>query len=202
MRAGPVAGTGTGGDDARQGRRPRCPCAFSGTAPQFVMTKPPPDEDSDNRIVAVTLDEESIGRSGPDIEHERAIAIYDLVEKNLFAPEGADSGPFTLHIGITVNRLMFDIRREDGTPVVTLLLSLTPFRRIVKDYFMICDSYYQAIRTATSDKIEAIDMGRRGVHDEGSRTLQERLSGKVRVDFETARRLFTLISVLHWKGGA
>ena len=164
------------------------------------MTRPLPDGDSHNRIVAVTLDEESIGRSGPDIEHERAIAIYDLVEQNLFAPEGADNGPFTLHIGITGNRLMFDIRREDGTPVVAHLLSLTPFRRIVKDYFMICDSYYQAIRTATPDKIEAIDMGRRGIHDEGSRTLQERLNGKVRVDFETARRLFTLICVLHWKG--
>jgi uncharacterized protein (UPF0262 family) len=164
------------------------------------MTKSPADADSDNRIVAVTLDEESIGRSGPDIEHERAIAIYDLVEQNLFAPEGAEGGPYTLHIGITGNRLMFDIRKEDGSPVVAHLLSLTPFRRVVKDYFMICDSYYQAIRTATPDKIEAIDMGRRGIHDEGSRTLQERLKGKVRIDFETARRLFTLITVLHWKG--
>src|SRR5437868_2403610 len=134
------------------------------------MTKPPRDGDCQYRVVAVTLDEESIGRSGPDIEHERAIAIYDLIEENLFAPEGAHEGPFTLHIGITGNRLMFDIRREDGTPVVAHLLSLTPFRRIVKDYFMICDSYYQAIRTATPDKIEAIDMGRRGIHDEGSRT--------------------------------
>lgn len=165
----------------------------------MTKTKPPPDA-SRNRIVAVTLDEESIGRSGPDIEHERAIAIYDLVEKNVFEPDNGASGPFTLHLGITGNRLMFDIRREDGAPVVVHLLSLTPFRRIVKDYFMICDSYYQAIRTATPDKIEAIDMGRRGVHDEGSRTLMERLEGKVRVDFETARRLFTLISVLHWKG--
>jgi uncharacterized protein (UPF0262 family) len=165
------------------------------------MIKAPEQEDSNNCIVAVTLDEESIGRSGPDIEHERAIAIYDLIEQNLFAPQGAEgAGPFTVHIGITGNRLMFDIRREDGTPVVAHLLSLTPFRRIVKDYFMICDSYYQAIRTATPDKIEAIDMGRRGIHDEGSRTLQERLRGKVRVDFETARRLFTLITVLHWKG--
>ena len=164
------------------------------------MSKPPPEENPQSRIVAVTLDEESIGRSGPDIEHERAIAIYDLIEQNLFAPEGAGGGPFTLHIGITGSRLMFDIRKEDGTPVVAHLLSLTPFRRIVKDYFMICDSYYQAIRTATPDKIEAIDMGRRGIHDEGSRTLQERLKGKVRIDFETARRLFTLICVLHWKG--
>ncbi|MBR0696699.1 UPF0262 family protein [Bradyrhizobium lablabi] len=164
------------------------------------MTKQPADADSNNRIVAVTLDEESIGRSGPDIEHERAIAIYDLIEENLFAPEGATAGPYTLHIAITGNRLMFDIRQEDGAPVVAHLLSLTPFRRVVKDYFMICDSYYQAIRTATPDKIEAIDMGRRGIHDEGSRTLQERLKGKVRIDFETARRLFTLITVLHWKG--
>ena len=165
------------------------------------MSKPPEQDDTNNRIVAVTLDEASLGRSGPDIEHERAIAIYDLIEQNLFAPEGADgTGPFTVHIGITGNRLMFDIRREDGTPVVAHLLSLSPFRGIVKDYFMICDSYYQAIRTATPDKIEAIDMGRRGIHDEGSRTLQERLKGKVRVDFETARRLFTLITVLHWKG--
>lgn len=165
------------------------------------MTQTPPGDDSNNRIAAITLDEESIGRSGPDIEHERAIAIYDLIEENVFAPEGAEgAGPFTLHLGISVNRLMFDIRREDGTPLVTHLLSLTPFRRIVKDYFMICDSYYQAIRTATPDKIEAIDMGRRGIHDEGSRTLQERLKGKVRIDFETARRLFTLITVLHWKG--
>ena len=164
------------------------------------MSKTASEDDSRNRIVAVTLDEDSIGRSGPDIEHERAIAIYDLIEQNLFAPNGADNGPFALHLGITGNRLMFDIRREDGAPVVAHLLSLTPFRRVVKDYFMICDSYYQAIRTATPDKIEAIDMGRRGIHDEGSRTLQERLKGKVRVDFETARRLFTLITVLHWKG--
>ena len=164
------------------------------------MNRPSPDADSNKRVVAVTLDEESIGRSGPDIEHERAIAIYDLVEQNLFDPEGVGEGPFTLHIGITGNRLMFDIRHEDGTPVVAHLLSLTPFRRIVKDYFLICDSYYEAIRTATPDKIEAIDMGRRGIHDEGSRTLQERLKGKVRVDFETSRRLFTLITVLHWKG--
>jgi uncharacterized protein (UPF0262 family) len=170
------------------------------------MTKPPAQhhsysDDPNNRVVAVTLDEESIGRSGPDIEHERAIAIYDLIEQNLFAPDGhGGNGPFTLHIGITGNRLVFDIRREDGAPVVAHLLSLTPFRRIVKDYFMICDSYYQAIRTATPDKIEAIDMGRRGIHDEGSRTLQERLKGKVHLDFETARRLFTLITVLHWKG--
>src|SRR6476469_3565980 len=157
MRARPVARAGTCGDDAGESRRAGSPFAFGGIAPQPDMTKPPAQDAPNSRIVAVTLDEESIGRSGPDIEHERAIAIYDLIEQNLFAPAGHDgSGPFTLHIGITGNRLMFDIRREDGAPVVAHLLSLTPFRRIVKDYFMICDSYYQAIRTATPDKIEAI----------------------------------------------
>jgi uncharacterized protein (UPF0262 family) len=153
------------------------------------------------RLAAVFLDEESIGRSNPDVEHERQVAIYDLLEQNSFAPVGHDDdGPYTLHLSINGNRLVFDIRLESGTPVVAHLFSLTPLRRIVKDYYMICDSYYQAIRTATPDKIEAIDMGRRGIHDEGSRTLQERLKGKVKVDFETARRLFTLITVLHWKG--
>jgi uncharacterized protein (UPF0262 family) len=165
-----------------------------------MSDEPDQDHDPDSRLVAVTLDEESIGRSGPDIEHERAIAIYDLIEQNFFAPQGAPVGPFTLRIGITGNRLMFDIRKESGDPVIVHLISLTPFRRIVKDYFMICDSYHQAIRTATPDKIEAIDMGRRGVHNEGSNTLKERLSGKVDMDFETARRLFTLLCVLHWKG--
>jgi uncharacterized protein (UPF0262 family) len=153
------------------------------------------------RLVSVTLDEESIGRSNPDVEHERKAAIYDLLEQNFFAPdEHEEEGPFGLHLSITGNRLVFDVRREDGTPVVAHLFSLTPLRRIVKDYFLICDSYYQAIRTATPDKIEAIDMGRRGVHNEGSRILMERLKGKVKVDIDTARRLFTLISVLHWKG--
>ena len=164
------------------------------------MSKPAPDKDANNRVVAVTLDEESIGRSGPDIEHERAIAIYDLVEQNLFAPEGDHIGPFTLHIGITGNRLMFDIKRADGAPCVVYLLSLTPFRRIVKDYFMICDSYYQAIRKATAAEIETIDMARRAVHDDAANLLLERLDGKVETDFPTARRLFTLICVLHIKG--
>jgi len=153
------------------------------------------------RLVSVTLDEESIGRSNPDVEHERQIAIYDLIEQNLFAPVGhEDAGPFALRLSITGARLMFDIRSDEGTPVVAHLFSLTPLRRIVKDYYLICDSYYQAIRTATPDKIEAIDMGRRGIHNEGSRILMERLKGKVKLDIDTARRLFTLICVLHWKG--
>jgi uncharacterized protein (UPF0262 family) len=155
---------------------------------------------SKQRLVAVTLDENSIGRSSPDIEHERAVAIYDLIEENSFAPVGHDSGPYKLNLGLKENRLVFDIRLSNGEPVMAHLLSLTPFKRIVKDYFLICDSYYAAIRTATPDRIEAIDMGRRGLHDEGSRILQDALKRKVKVDFDTARRLFTLICVLHWKG--
>jgi uncharacterized protein (UPF0262 family) len=152
------------------------------------------------RLVSVTLDEESIGRSNPDVEHERKVAIYDLLEMNSFAPIAHEGGPYALHLSINGNRLVFDIRLEDGTPVMAHLFSLSPLRRIVKDYYMICDSYYQAIRTATPDKIEAIDMGRRGIHNEGSRILMERLKDKVKVDIDTARRLFTLICVLHWKG--
>jgi uncharacterized protein (UPF0262 family) len=164
------------------------------------MTRSPHSTKDNRRLVNVTLDEGSIGRSGPDIEHERAVAIYDLLEENLFAPVGDDEGPFTLHLSMAERRLSFDIRSADGAPVMVHQLSLTPVRRIVKDYFMICDGYYQAIRTATPDRIEALDMGRRGLHDEGSRLLQERLKRKVNVDFETARRLFTLICVLHWRG--
>ena len=164
------------------------------TAPE----RPPPRKS--HRLVAVTLDESSIGRSGPDIEHERAVAIYDLLEENSFAPAGNARGPFKLNLSITGNRLVFDIRNAHNAPVMAHLLSLTPLRRIVKDYFTVCDSYYAAIRTATPDRIEALDMGRRSLHDEGSQLLMERLKHKVAVDFETARRLFTLICVLHWKG--
>jgi uncharacterized protein (UPF0262 family) len=152
------------------------------------------------RLVAVKLDEKTIGRSNPDVEHERQVAIYDLLEQNIFAPAGHADGPYVLNLSVTGSRLVFDIRLENDTPVVAHLFSLSPLRRIVKDYYTICDSYYQAIRTATPDKIEAIDMGRRGVHNEGSRILMERLKGKVAIDIDTARRLFTLICVLHWKG--
>jgi len=155
---------------------------------------------SNQRLAAVTLDEETIGRANEDVEHEREVAIYDLLEQNSFAPVGHSNGPYALHLSINGNRLVFDIKRVDGTPVVAHLLSLTPLRRIVKEYYLICDSYYQAIRTATPDKIEAIDMGRRAIHNDGSQILMERLKGKVTVDIDTARRLFTLLCVLHWKG--
>ena len=165
------------------------------------MSGPKPTaERSSQRLAAVTLDESSIGRSNRDVEHERAVAIYDLLEENSFAPQGEVEGPFALHLSIDGSRLVFDIRRADGTAVMAHLLSLTPLRRLVKDYYMVCDSYYEAIRTATPDRIEALDMGRRALHDEGSRILMERLERKVALDFDTARRLFTLICVLHWKG--
>jgi uncharacterized protein (UPF0262 family) len=163
------------------------------------MSRAASKQDSE-RLVAVTVDENSIGTTNPDIEHERRVAIYDLIEQNTFAPIGHKEGPYALLLSMAENRLLFDIRTADGKPVVAHFLSLTPFRRIVKDYFMICDSYYQAIRTAAPDRIEAIDMGRRGIHDDGSQMLMERLKRKVHVDFDTARRLFTLICVLHWKG--
>lgn len=153
-----------------------------------------------NRLVTVEFDESSIGRGSPDIEHERAVAIYDLLEDNRFAPVGHDGGPYALRLSIQDNRLVFDIRSEAGDPLVAHILSLSPFRRIVRDYFLICESYYQMIRTASPSRIEAVDMGRRGIHNEGSTILIERLGGKIEVDFDTARRLFTLICVLHWKG--
>jgi uncharacterized protein (UPF0262 family) len=156
-------------------------------------------ENSDH-LAAVTLDAASLGSSSDEAEHERRVAIYDLIEANKFRPVGHGGGPYALKLGISGQRLVFDIRLTDGTPVIAHMLSLAPFRRIVKDYFVVCDSYYAAIRTATPDRIEALDMGRRGLHDEGSRLVMERLRRKVELDFETARRLFTLLAVLHWKG--
>jgi uncharacterized protein (UPF0262 family) len=153
-----------------------------------------------NRLVDIELDE-SIGRSTPDVEHERAVAIFDLIEENSFCPVGdTGDGPYRLKLSLVDARLVFVIARESGEEVATHILSLTPLRRIVKDYYMVCESYYDAIRSSTPSKIEAIDMGRRGLHNEGSQTLMDRLSGKIELDFDTARRLFTLVCVLHWRG--
>jgi uncharacterized protein (UPF0262 family) len=151
------------------------------------------------RLCDVVLDD-SIGRSTPDVEHERAVAIFDLIEENSFTPSGHSGGPYRLNISLVDSKLVFSITTEKGEDVATHILSLTPFRRIVKDYFMICESYYEAIRSASPSRIEAIDMGRRGIHNEGSQTLKDRLSGKIDVDFDTARRLFTLVCVLYWRG--
>ena len=152
------------------------------------------------KLVAITLDETSIGRGAPEQEHERAIAIYDLIESNSFAVTGHEGGPYALQVGLRSNQLLLDIRDAAGSPVIAHLLSMSPFRRVVKDYFLVCESYYAAIKTASAAQIEAIDMGRRGLHDEAAELLIERLSGKIDVDFDTARRLFTLITALHWKG--
>ena len=159
-----------------------------------------PDDEARQRLIGVTLDENSIGRATPDVEHEREAAIYDLLESNFFAPHGHEGGPYRLNLSILDNRMVFDIRSDDGRPVVAHLLSLTPFRRLVKDYFLVCDGYFEAIRTQPSSHIEAMDMGRRALHNEGSELLTARLKDKVALDFDTARRLFTLICALHWKG--
>ncbi len=149
-------------------------------------------EPSHQRLSAIVLDERSIVRRTREIEQERDIAIYDLLEANSFVPEGSRAGPYRLVLGVEENRLTFDIQLEDGAPHGKIMLSLTPFRKVIKDYFLICETYYKAIRNAPPSQIEALDMGRRGLHDEGSVLLRERLKGKIHVDHDTARRLFTL----------
>jgi uncharacterized protein (UPF0262 family) len=153
-----------------------------------------------NRLVAIVLDSQSIERGTPDQEHERLTAIYDLVEENSFALPDGKEGPFSLHIGMANARLVFEIRTETGEHIITHGLSMSPFRRVIKDYFLICESYYDAIRTASSVQIEAIDMGRRGLHNEAADIVMERLKDKVTIDFQTARRLFTLLAALSWTG--
>ncbi len=161
-----------------------------------------------HRIIAITLDEATIIRRNADVEQERRIAIFDLLEDNRFKPlrphEGADGapneGPYRIHMSVEEGRLVLAIAREDGTPHETIILGLGRFRRPIRDYFGICDSYYQAVRAATADQIETVDMARRALHNEAADMLIERLNGKVELDFDTARRLFTLICVLHIKG--
>ena len=153
-----------------------------------------------SRLVEVILDEKSVGRNTPDVEHERKVAIFDLLEENLFALEERQEGPYSLHLSITENRLVFAVGDVEHKPITSFMLSLSPFRKLVKDYFLVCESYYDAIKTAPPSRIEALDMGRRGLHNEGSQLLMKRLEGKITTDFDTARRLFTLICALHWKG--
>ncbi len=156
--------------------------------------------DSPYRLAGIVLDEASVVRRTREIEQEREIAIYDLLESNSFKPMGSPGGPYHLVLAIEENRLVFDIRLEGDVLHGKVMLSITPFRKVIKDYFLVCESYYKAIRNAPPSQIEALDMGRRGLHDEGSKLLQERLAGKIELDFDTARRLFTLICVLHLKG--
>jgi uncharacterized protein (UPF0262 family) len=158
------------------------------------------DPQGEWRIAGITLDEHTVVRRSPDIEHERAVAIFDLLEENRFAPASGLDGPFHLHLAIEENRLSVDVRSVANGASETIVLPLAPFRGIVRDYFMVCESYYQAIRRSSLAQIEAIDVGRRSLHDEGSTLLMERLADKVTIDHDTARRLFTLICVLHLRG--
>lgn len=152
---------------------------------------------AENRLIAVEIDEETLTSSGPDAEHERRVAIFDLIEENSFGVIDHEGGPYVLYLSMVERKLVFDIRLEDGTKVHTFILSISPFRGIIRDYFMICESYYSAIKSQTPHQIEAVDMARRGIHNEGSTLLAERLEGKIETDFDTARRLFTLICALH-----
>ena len=160
----------------------------------------PSNQNTVGRLIHVELDERTVVRRSPEVEHERAIAIYDLIEDNAFSPIGENGEEFRLYLGIEENRLRFDIRDRDDVPVARVTLPIAPFRRVVKEYFLICESYYDAIKRLTPSQIEAIDMGRRGLHDDGSTLLMERLADKVEMDFSTARRLFTLMCVLHIRG--
>jgi uncharacterized protein (UPF0262 family) len=156
------------------------------------------DDDRNHRLQSVEIDDESLAAASRDQEQERQIAIFDLLEENFFAPDGAEQGPYDLRMALADNRLVLDVtgpgyqRRH--------ILSLSPFRGLIKDYFLICESYYQAIRNSTPQQIEALDMGRRGLHNEASGVLRTRLAGKIDTDLDTARRLFTLICALHWRG--
>lgn len=159
---------------------------------------------SDHRIARIELDEATILARNADIEQERKVAMFDLIEENSFRPVRSAAagleGPWAVLLAVRDGRLAMEIASEDGAPAETLLLGLARFRRPVREYFAICDSYYQAIRKATAAEIETIDMARRAIHDQAARLLLERLEGKVETDFATARRLFTLICVLHIKG--
>jgi len=155
---------------------------------------------SPDRLIAVDLDETLRGIPSADVEHERKIAVYDLLEDNSFEVIGHSRGPYRLKLSIADKRLVFDIEDCENCQCAIVGLALAPFRRLVKDYFLICESYFQAIKSAPRSHIETIDMARRGLHNEGSELLKERLAGKIEVDHDTARRLFTLICVLYWRG--
>lgn len=153
-----------------------------------------------DRIENIFLDGRSVVSRSPQVEHERKAAIFDLLEENSFALENGPKGPYNLHLSIEENRLAFDVRNTKDKPLKGFVLALSPFRALIREYLMVCESYYQAIKTSSPSQIEAIDMGRRGLHNDGSTILRERLHGKVKLDANTARRLFTLVCVLHIRG--
>lgn len=156
------------------------------------------DEGSRQRIIDIQLDQGSVVRWNPEIDHERKVAIFDLLEKNHFAPADGAEGPFLVKLAIRETRLVMDLRDQaDTEDLGQIILPIGSLRRVIKDYFNVCQSYFEAIKQSGPGQIEALDMGRRGLHDEGSERLRERLTDKVDIDFDTARRLFTLICVLH-----
>jgi uncharacterized protein (UPF0262 family) len=156
--------------------------------------------DTAERLIAVHIDESSLGASSAESERERDIAIYDLLAENRFGTPKGGPGPYRLTLAVVQNKLVFDVKDEADNAVVTHLLALGPFRQIVSEYRRICDRHYAAIKSASPSQIEAIDMGRRGMHNLAATLLMERLKGKIEMDFATARRLFTLIVALHWPG--
>jgi uncharacterized protein (UPF0262 family) len=158
-----------------------------------------PEASQARRILDIVLDEKSVARRSPEVEHERAVALFDLLEENDFCLVGGEAGPYRLHLGVFEQRLVFSVHSAGDDKLRDIVLSLTPFRKVVKDYFLVCESYYAAIKKLGPSQIEALDMGRRGLHNEGSELLRERLAGKIEVDHDTARRLFTLICALHIK---
>ncbi|MCH7889542.1 MAG: UPF0262 family protein [Proteobacteria bacterium] len=152
------------------------------------------------RIVKLTLDPRTVGRRSPEVEQERHLAIFDLLEKNHFALAGRGAGPYHLRVAIAENRLVLHVNDSRERPLETVLLPMSPFRGLIRDYFIVCESYYEAIRRASRSRIEAIDAGRRSLHDEGAELLRKHLAEKVDIDFDTGRRLFTLLSLLHVRG--
>ena len=158
-----------------------------------------------SRIIEIELDDAGLPAPTPEIEQERKVAIFDLLEDNSFVLPSRDDravpdGPYKMNLSIRDKRLVFDLLTESDAKAAEFHLSLSPFRQVVKDYFQICESYFDAVKNLPPSQIETIDMARRGIHNEGSRVLQERLEGKAEIDTDTARRLFTLICVLHFGG--
>ena len=156
--------------------------------------------DDSARIDEIALDAALGGRLRPEVEHDRAVAIQDLIDENSFRLVDGAPGPYRVELGVDSGRLLVRVMPQSGGEAQVFGLALSPFRRIIKDYFTVCESYFEAIKTMPPSQIEAIDMGRRGLHNEGAEKLHERLSGRVEIDMATARRLFTLLAVLHARG--
>jgi uncharacterized protein (UPF0262 family) len=149
------------------------------------------------RLIKIALEENTAIRRSAEVEHERAVAVYDLLSENVFDLVGAAAGPYCLLISMRENRLVLDVRDDEECPIEEIILPLSPLRSLIRDYFRVCEAYYEAIKNASPSRIEAIDMGRRGIHDEGAEILLRRLAPKIEMDAQTSRRLFTLICVLH-----